>query len=131
MPSRSIKQKSYLEVLKQKSRVLVIFLKIYETNLNSRKKSSNLKGYFVLSSLLVSDFLLCNVLFWSSIKNFKVPGSQILESWVLGPEFGVWSPRSQDPGLESCALGPGSWVLGPGSWILDPGSWVLDPQSLF
>ena len=51
------------------------------------------KEYFALSRLLVSDFLLFNVLFWSSIKKFKVPGSQILESWVLGPEFKVLSPR--------------------------------------
>ena len=55
------------------------------------------KGYFALSRLLVSDFLLFKVLFWSSIKKFKVPGSQILESWF------------QDPG---------SWVLRPRSWVL-------------
>ena len=62
-----------------------------------------LKGYFVLSSLLVSDFLLFNVLFWSPIKKFNVLGSQILESWVLGPR----------------------------SWILGPGSCVPGPESLF
>ena len=62
------------------------------------------KGYFALSRLLVSDFLLFNILFWSSIKKFKVPGSQILESWVLG--LGSWVPGSR------------SWVLGPGSWLL-------------
>ena len=55
------------------------------------------KGYFVLSRLRVSDFLLLNVLFWSSIKKFNVPGSQILEFWVLGLEC---------------------WVLGPRSWVL-------------
>ena len=55
------------------------------------------KGCFALSCLLVSDFLIFNVLFWSSIKKFKVQGSQILESWVLGPESG--------------ALSLGSWVL--------------------
>ena len=38
---------------------------------------------------------------------------------------GVPGPRSQDPGLESCALGPGSWILDPGSRVLGPGSPVL------
>ena len=69
------------------------------------------KGYFALSRLLVSYFLIFNVLFWSSIKKFKVPESQILESWVL--RFWSWVPgfRSQD-------LGPGSWIPGLGSWVL-------------
>ena len=69
------------------------------------------KVYFVLSRLLVSDFLLFNLLFWSSIKKFEVPGSQILESWVL--RFWSWVPgfRSQD-------LGPGFWILGLRSWVL-------------
>ena len=57
------------------------------------------KGCFALSRLLVSDFLLFNVLFWSSMKKFKVLGSQILESWVLSLECQV-------PGLRSWALGP-------------------------
>ena len=71
------------------------------------------KGYFVLSRLLVSDFLLFNVLFWSSVKKFKVLGCRILESRVLGP-------RSQ-------VLHPGSRVPGPRSWVSDPGSRVLCP----
>ena len=52
------------------------------------------KGYFALSCLLVSDFLLFNVLFWNSIKKFKVLGSQILESWswVPSPESQVLGP---------------------------------------
>ena len=69
------------------------------------------KEYFTLSRLLVSDFLLFNVLFWSSIKKFKVLGSQILESWILDLEF-------QDPGPRSWIPGPRSWVSGPGSWVL-------------
>ena len=64
------------------------------------------KGYFALSRLLVSDFLLFNILFWSLIKKFKVLGSQILESWVLDLESQVPGPKN---------LGPGSRVLGPGS----------------
>ena len=48
-------------------------------------KEKYVKGYFALSHLLVSDFLLFNVLFWSSTKKFKVLGSQILESWVQSP----------------------------------------------
>ena len=51
-----------------------------------------LKGYFALSLLLVSDFLLFKVLFWCSRKKFKVLGSQILESWVLGLESQVLGP---------------------------------------
>ena len=58
-----------------------------------------LKGYFALSRSLVSDLLLFNVLFSSSIKKFKVLGSQILESWVLS--------------LRSWVPGPSTWVLGP------------------
>ena len=81
-----------------------------------------LKGYFTLSRLLVSDFLLFNVLFWSSIKKFKVPGSQILESWVLS--LGSWVP-----GPRSWVAGPGSWVsvAGPRSWVSGPGPQVLGP----
>ena len=56
------------------------------------------KEYFVLSCLLVSDFVLLNDLFWSSIKTFKVPGSKVFGPWVLGA---------------------GSQVLG--SWVADPG----------
>ena len=70
------------------------------------------KGYFALSRLLVSDFLLFNVLFWSSMNKSKVPGSQILESWVPGPENRVLCPRSWVPG-------PGSWVAGTRSWVLN------------
>ena len=70
-----------------------------------------LKGYSALSRSLVSDFLLFNVLFSSSIKKFKVMGSQILESWVLS--LGSWVP------------GPSTWVLGPKFWVLGLGSWVL------
>ena len=52
------------------------------------------KGYFTLPHLLVSNFLLFNVLFWSSI---KVTGSQNnKENWTLtaiyltrGDYFGV------------------------------------------
>ena len=62
------------------------------------------EGYLALSRLLVSDFLLSNVLFWSSIKKFKVPGTQILESWVPGPGSQVLGPVTQ-------VSGPGSWVL--------------------
>ena len=62
------------------------------------------KGYFVLSRLLLSDFLLFNLLFWSSIKQFKVLGYQILKFLVLR--------------LESWVPGPGTWVLGPGSGSL-------------
>ena len=51
-------------------------------------------GYFVLLHLLVSDLLLFNVLFWSSVKKFKVPGSWRPESWV------------SDPGVP----GSGSWA---------------------
>ena len=87
------------------------------------------KVYFVLSSLLVSDFLLFNVLSWSSIKKFKVLGSQILESWILGPESLVLSTRSQVLGPKSWVLGPGCMVLGLTSWVLGPGSWVLGPES--
>ena len=67
------------------------------------------KGYFAFSRLLVSDSLIFNVLFWSSVKNFKVPGSQILESWVLCPE---------------------SRILSPGSWVVDPVSRIQSPGSL-
>ena len=83
-----------------------------------------LKGYFALSRLLVSDFLLFNVLFWSSIKKFKVLGSQILESWVLSLGSWVPGPRSQVPSS-------GSRVTGPVSQVLDPGSGFPGPGSLF
>ena len=73
------------------------------------------KEYFALSRLLVSDFLL-NVLFWSwsSVKKFKVLESQILESWVLGLDSWVLSPRTQVLGLKSWVSGPASRVLGRG-----------------
>ena len=87
------------------------------------------KRYFTLSRLLVSDFLLFNVLFWSSIKKFKVPGSQILESWVLSLGSWVPGPRAWDPGPGSWVLGSESWVLGSGSQVLGPGFWVVDPRS--
>ena len=69
-------------------------------------REKRVKGQFALSRLLVTDFLLLSVLFWSwsSIKKFKVSGSQILESWVPGPR--------------SYVLGPGPQVLGPGSQVL-------------
>ena len=95
------------------------------------------KRYFALSHLLVNDFLLFNVLFWSSIKKFKLPRSQNLESWVLGSEFWVLSPRSYVPEPEFCVLGhrsrvssPGSQVLGHKSHVLGSESWVLGPRSL-
>ena len=55
------------------------------------KKEKYGKGYFVLSRLLVSDFLLLNVLFWSSVKKFKVPDFEVLSlgSWVFGLESQV------------------------------------------
>ena len=73
------------------------------------------KEYFALSRLLVSDFLLLNVLFWSgsSIKKFKVPGSQILQSWVLGLES-----HNPVPGTPVLGPGSGSQVLGLGFRIL-------------
>ena len=74
-----------------------------------------IKGYFALSRLLVSNFLLFNVLFWSSIK----------KSW--GPRF--WSPGSRVLGLESQVPCPGSWVPVPRSWVLGLGSWVPGPRS--
>ena len=90
------------------------------------------KGYFKLSRLLVIDFLLFKVLFWSSVKKFKVPGSQILESSVEGPGswvlcLGSWisCPGSWALGPESQVLGPASWFLGLGSWVPSLGSWVL------
>ena len=64
------------------------------------------KGYFALSHLLASYFLIFNVLFLSSIKKFKVLGFQILESWVSGSR--------------SCVLGAGSQSLGPGYWVRSP-----------
>ena len=75
-----------------------------------------MKGCFALSHLLVSYFLLFSVLFGSSLKKFKVSGSQVLghESWVLGP--GIL-------GLRSWVPGPRFWVLGPG--FSGSGSWAL------
>ena len=57
------------------------------------------KGCFALSRLLLSDFLLFNVLIWSSIKNFEVSGSEVLDpgSCVLA---------SRVPDLDSRVLGP-------------------------
>ena len=97
-------------------------------------REKNVKLYFVLSRLAVSDFWLFNVLFWSLVKKFKVLGSHILESWVLGPEPFVLGPTSHvswprswvlDP--DSRVFRPSSQVLGPGSWswLLRFGSWVL------
>ena len=40
------------------------------------------KGCFALSRLLLSDFLLFNVLIWSSIKNFEVSGSEVLGPYL-------------------------------------------------
>ena len=97
--------------------------------LTREKKSNNLyegkmcKGIFWVSCLLASDFLLFNVLFWSSIKKFKVLGSQVLESYVSGPETLVSSPGTQNPVMD-----PGSRLLGPRSRILDPGSWIPGPH---
>ena len=76
-------------------------------------KEKYVKGYFALSRLLVSEFLLFNV--------FQRPG--VPDFGVVGPEAWVLSPKSR-------VLGPGSWVLLldyglPRSWVSDPGSWVL------
>ena len=76
-------------------------------------KGKYVKGYFALSRLLVSDFLLFNILFLKF--NKKVQSSGVPDCGVLDPE--AWIP------------GPGSWVPGHGSWILGPGSWILDPRS--
>ena len=78
------------------------------------------KGYFALSRLLVSDFLLFNVLFWSSI---KVQNPGVPDFGVLGSESWVLSPRSRDMDPVSRVPGPWSWVLGPGSRV--PRVWVL------
>ena len=94
---------------------ILIWLYIYWTHTFPKSSSSLhrklchvvallLKGYFELSRLLVSDLLIFNVLFWSSIKKFKVQGSQILESWVLS--FGSWVSGSRFR-----VLGPGSSIL--------------------
>ena len=89
------------------------------------------KWYFVLLRLLVSDFLFLNVLFWSwsSIKKFKVPGSQIFESWVLSPESWALSPGFRVPGSGSWVLDLGSGILGPVFWVLGLRSWVPGPGS--
>ena len=60
-------------------------------------------------------FLLFMWFFWSSIKQFKVPGSQILESRVLKLRSRVQVP------------GPGTWILGPESRVVGPRSWALGP----
>ena len=57
------------------------------------------KECFALSRLLLSDFLLFNVLIWSLIKNFEVSGCE-----VLGPGPCVLGFRVPDP--ESRVLGP-------------------------
>ena len=64
-------------------------------------KLKYVKGCFALSRLL-KRFLTFQRLNLKLIKNFKVPGSQVvcLGSW--GP--GSWVPDSR-------VLGPGSWVL--------------------
>ena len=99
-------------------------------------KGKYVKGYFALSRLLVSDFLLFNILFLKF--NKKVQSSGVPDCGVLDPEAWILSPRSQVPGPGSQVMGPGSWVLGPGSWILGPeswvpgpGSWILGPGSLY
>ena len=71
------------------------------------------KGYFALSRLLVSDFLLFNILFLKF--NKKVQSSGVPDCGVLDPEAWILSPRSQVSGPGSQVMGPGSWVLGPGS----------------
>ena len=80
------------------------------------------KVYFALSRLFVSDFLLFNVLFWSSIKvqNPGVPDFGVLgpKSWVLSLSSQIPQPGSLVPGLGSCVSGPGFRVPGPGSWVL-------------
>ena len=111
------KKKSYLKILKQNPGYPESWWKFMKQTLTQEKKSNNLyegkciKRNFALSRLLVSDFLLFNALFWSSIKKFKVPGCHILESLVPGP--GSWVPS------------PGFWVLNLGSWVTGPGSQVL------
>ena len=117
--------------LKQQSTVPRIFLKILEANLNSSKiceSKKYVKGCFALSRLLVTDFLLFNVLFQSSVKMFKVPGFQVLGSWVLDP--GVPGPVSRVPSSGFPRSGSwilGSLILGPGCW--GPGSRILYPES--
>ena len=87
------------------------------------------KGYFVLSRSFISDFLLFNVLFRSSLKKFKVLGSQILEFWVLSLGSWVPGPRSRVLGLGSRVLSTEPWVTGLRFQGLGP---YLDcPLSLF
>ena len=88
------------------------------------------KGYFALSRLLLSDFLLFDILFWRLIL-----GSQNLESSIPGPESWVLSPRSWVPGVWSWVLSPPflllnleSWVSCPGSCVLNPGLQVMGPE---
>ena len=84
-----------------------------------------IKGYFALSRLLVSNFLLFNVLFWSSIKKSWGPRFWSPGSWVLGLESQVPCPGSWVLGLGSLVSGPRPWVLGLGSWVLSSRFWVL------
>ena len=50
-------------------------------------------GYFALSRLLVSDFLLFKVLFWKFNKKVQSPG--VPDFGVLSTEAWVLSPKSQ------------------------------------
>ena len=77
----------------------IIFLKNSQIKLHSRKKNPTIfisekymKGYFALSRFLAGDILPFNVLFWSSITNFKTqdPGFRVLSS---GPELWVQCPK--------------------------------------
>ena len=82
-------------------------------------------GYFVLSCLIVNDFLLFKVLFSKS--NKKVQSAEVTGVLIAG-SFRVLSSRSR-------VSGPGFWVpssgipshrvLGPG--VLGPGSLVPGP----
>ena len=89
--------------LKQKSTVARIFMKVSETNRNSRKiwESKNMRESV---PLLVSDFLLFKVFVSKFNKKAQSPNV---------PNFGVLSPVS--------------WA--PVYWVLSPGSRVLDPKS--
>ena len=83
-------------------------------------KEKYVKGYFALSRLLVSEFLLFNVFQRPGVPDFGVVGP---EAWVLSPKSRVLGPyfRLCPPRV----LGTGSWVL-----LLDyglPRSRVLGP----
>ena len=87
--------------LKQTSTVARIFMKVSETNRNSRKicESKNMRESV---PLLVSDFLLFKVFVSKFNKKAQSPNV---------PNFGVLSPVSWAPVY---------WVLSPGSRVLDP-----------